>query len=96
MRLLSILGAYIPGSSNYCFHLGMFIACHLLAPGPKYQGPEDENQCNPVKYLGYLKWMHLALFISVTIEHFTSENISTTALLCPKKQQQTEDTKEPK
>jgi len=75
----------------------MFIACLLLAPGPKYQGPEDKNQCNPVKYLGYLKWMHLALFISVTIEHFTSENISTTALLCPKKQQQqqqTEDTKE--
>lgn len=95
MRLASILGAYIPGSSNYCFHLGMFIACHLLAPGPNYKGPEDEK-CNPVEYLGYLKWMHLALFISVTIEHHSSKLISTKTPLCPNKEQESKEKQAPK
>ena len=44
MRLQSILGAFTPASSNYGFHLGMFVACWLVAPGPHYKAPAAEKK----------------------------------------------------
>jgi len=76
MRLISILGAYTPCSSNYCFHLGMFIACWLLAPGHGYKGPADPDQCNPMDFLNLLKWMHLGIFLTTTFEYWVYREIA--------------------